>query len=74
MTTNKENKETATASSVDSIELLDDYIVACHCCGCEEALQMVAHRNDKNKMVGWLFVCATCFSALKGSTLKVEVI
>ncbi len=53
--------------------LQDDYAIGCCRCGCKEGLQMVAHRNNNNAIVGWLFVCGDCFSALKGRTLAVTL-
>jgi hypothetical protein len=46
-----------------------DYKVACYGCGGNQGLMMVAHRNTKGAMVGWIFVCGKCFESVKGVDL-----
>lgn len=64
----------ATEATLEAIEdgklvFADNYIVACFGCGTTSDLQMVAHRNEKHLMVGWLFVCADCFETVSGERL-----
>jgi len=41
-------------------EMMDSVKHDCTCiiCGKKENIQMIAHRNEKGEMVGWIFVCS----------------
>jgi hypothetical protein len=45
------------------------YVTACFTCGATSDLMMVAHRNDDDRMVGWIFTCADCFDEVDGVIL-----
>jgi len=37
--------------------------VACVTCGGDHNLTMLAHRDDRGRIVGWVFVCTACLDA-----------
>ncbi len=70
----KENEKPQEHSESASTGLLDDYFVSCYKCATTENLQMLAHRNEYNNMVGWLFSCWRCEEEIKGKHIKVEIV
>jgi len=48
------------------------YDMACYGCGTTEGLQMIAHRDNANQMVGWLFVCPEHVDNVVGMRLVPE--
>ena len=49
-----------------------DLRCACYGCGTMDKLEMLAHRNPKGQMVGWLFVCRKCKPAIAGRSLSLD--
>jgi len=49
-----------------------DYITACYGCGATADLQMFAHRNEDELIVGQIFVCKQCRSKVVDRTLTLK--
>jgi hypothetical protein len=50
-----------------------DFRAACWVCGSNKNLEMFAHRNEKRKMVGWLFACTKCAAHTADRDVIVEL-
>ena len=48
--------------------------MSCFQCGSLINLMMVANRNEKKLMVGWLFCCKDCFPLLSGMNLSIKLL
>jgi len=46
----------------------DDYVLKCINCHAKQDLIMTAHRID-GYLVGWIFVCRSCFGEIAGKQL-----
>jgi len=44
-----------------------DFRLACCHCGSKSRLSQVAHRNDKNRINGYIFLCDTCLPIVAGN-------
>lgn len=49
-----------------------DFRAACWICGTRQDLEMIAHRNEHQQMVGWLFVCIGCVPQVADRDLVVN--
>jgi len=45
----------------------DDFKLACCHCGSETDLSQVAHRNSKNHVIGYIFLCGFCLPIVSGN-------
>jgi endogenous inhibitor of DNA gyrase (YacG/DUF329 family) len=50
-----------------------DFRVACCKCGTQVGLEMFAHRNKAEQMVGWLFACRKCARIITAHGIVIDV-
>ena len=48
------------------------YDVSCIICGSESNLNMFAHRNKSNNLVGWVFSCPKCSDKVAGMNITLQ--
>lgn len=51
-----------------------EYLLACWRCSYLGPLQMVAHRNFRDEVVGYLFICPDCLRKIGGKELSMELL
>ena len=51
----------------------EDYIIVCVLCNSARHLQMIPHRDDGGKLVGWIFTCKNCAEKVYGSKITMEI-
>jgi len=49
------------------------YNICCIKCHSEKELQMYAHRDDKHRLVGWVFVCENCKKPFASAEYEVRL-
>lgn len=56
------------------MSVLIDYTAHCVKCGGTDQLVLLAQRDAERQMVGWLFVCTTCWPLVIGAHLDISLI
>lgn len=61
------NDNTGTISAWDA-----EYVLSCARCRLTEGLNMFVHRDRKDRLIGFMFLCKGCASVFGGATVKIE--